>query len=200
MIQPNKNLILMALLGNLALSAILFCGFYFLPLPQLFPCTHPLVENFILAICVALIVEYFIFKKYKTDSYFWILVLDIILILAAFWLGTYSISPLGFSSGRISMAQGFVLTRSMRPDMKIASGETINAVGGSPIAIRAIMLPFNRHCFWVSTKGGALDDSGNCDIVFMPPSDSTYDLLKVLIQPACHLPEIQENIKVIILP
>ena len=126
--------------------------------------------------------------------------MDFGLILLALWLGTYSISPLGFSSGRIPVAQGFVLTRSMRPDVNIASGETINVVSGSAIGIRAITLPIGKHCFWLSSKDGSFDDPGSCDIAYMPPTDSDFDLLKVLIQPACHLPEIQEHIKVIVLP
>ncbi|HEY9151528.1 MAG TPA: hypothetical protein VIN60_01480 [Anaerolineales bacterium] len=47
---------------------------------------------------------------------------------------------------------------------------------------------------------GSLDDSGNCDLVYMPPATSDFDLLKVLIQPECHLPEVQENIKITVLP
>ena len=126
--------------------------------------------------------------------------MDLGLILLALWLGIYPISPLGFSSGRIPIAQGFVLSRSMRADANLASGETINVIGNSAIAIKVITLPISKNCVWLSTKGGSLDDPRSCDIAYMPPTDSDFDLLKVLIQPSCHLPETQENIKIIVLP
>ena len=201
---PNStskmHAILIPFLVNLALFVILLAGFYFLPPPQFFPCTYPLAENSILAICIAFVIQFFVFKGYRINHYLWIAGLDVGLILLALWLGSYSISPLGFSSGRIPIAQGFVLTRSMRPDSNIASGETINIVSGSAIAIRTVTLPIGRNCFWFSTKHGSFDDPRSCDIAYMPPANSDFDLLKVLIQPYCHLPEIQESIKIIVLP
>ena len=185
---------------NLILSAILFAGFYFLPFPQILPCTYPLIEKIILAICFALIIQILGFQLYRANRALWLMGVDFVSILLALWLGIYSISPLGFSNGKISIAQGFVLTRSMRPDQTISSSETINVLSGSVIAIKAITLPMNKNCVWLSTKGGSFDDSGSCDIVYMPPTNSDFDLLKVLIQPACHLPEVQENIKIMVLP
>jgi|GEM_PF-1809059 len=196
----NKYITLISFLVNLALFVILFAGFYFLPLPQFFPCTYPLAEKFILTFCIAFVVQYLAFKSYQIPGYLWIAGMGIGLILLALWLGSYPLSPLGFSSGRISIAQGFVLTRSMRPDAHIASGETINIVSGSTIAIRTVTLPIGKNCFWFSTKHGSFDDPRSCDIAYMPPTDSDFDLLKVLIQPSCHLPEVQENIKLIVLP
>ena len=197
---PNKQSLAISLFVNLGLTAILFAGLYFLPLPQFFPCTYPLVENSILAICIALIIQIFAFRNYQKDAIFWSVSMDIGLMMLAVWLGSYSISPLGFSSGRIPIVQGFVLTRSMRPDTNLASGETIDVVAGSAMAMRVITLPVNKNCFWFSTKGGSLDDSGSCDIAYMPPPDSNFDVLKVLIQPSCDLPETQENVKIIVLP
>ncbi len=196
----NKSTILIPFLINLFLFVLLLAGFYFLPLPQFFPCTYPLVEKFIPANCLAFVVQYFAFKSYRINSYLWIAGLDTGLILLALWLGSYSISPLGFSNGRIPVAQGFVLTRSMRPDVNITSGETINTISGSAIAIRTVTLPIGRNCFWFSTKHGSFDDPRSCDIAYMPPANSDFDLLKVLIQPSCRLPEIQESIKIIVLP
>jgi len=178
----------------------MFAGFYFLPLPQFLPCTYPLAEYSILAICIAFGVQYFAFKSYQLFGYFWIAGMDIGLILLALWLGSYSISPLGFSSGRIPLAQGFVVTRSMRPDVNIASGKTINIVSGSVIAIRTVTLPIGKNCFWFSSKHGSFDDPRSCDVAYMPPTNSDFDLLKVLIQPSCRLPEVQESLKIIVLP
>ncbi len=104
----NKSTILIPFLINLSLFVLLLAGFYFLPLPQFFPCTYPLVEKFILANCLAFVVQYFAFKSYRINSYLWIAGIDIGLILLALWLGSYSISPLGFSNGRIPVAQGFM--------------------------------------------------------------------------------------------
>jgi len=185
---------------NLGLSAVLFAAFHFLPLPAWLPCTDPLAEDAILAIGLAAAIQTFALKSYRARGQLWVLGLDVGLIALLLWLGIYPISPLGFSSGRIPIGRGFVLTRSLRPDVDITSGEQINVVRGSVIAIKTVTLPVGRHCFWLSTKGGALDDSGDCDIDYMPPADSNFDLLKVLIQPACHLAEVQENLKVVILP
>jgi hypothetical protein len=199
--STSKNhTILIPFIVNLVLFVILFAGFYFLPLPQLLQCTYPLAENSILAICIAFVVQYFAFKSYQLFGYFWIAGMDIGLILLALWLGSYSISPLGFSSGRIPLAQGFVVTRSMRPDVNIASGKTINIVSGSVIAIRTVTLPIGKNCFWFSSKHGSFDDPRSCDVAYMPPTNSDFDLLKVLIQPSCRLPEVQESLKIIVLP
>ena len=199
-LTSNKRTILIPFLVNLALSVILFASLYFLPLPQLFPCTSPLVENSILAICVAFAVQSFAFKAYRIFGYLWVAGMDFGLILLVLWLGSYSISPLGFSSGRIPITQGFVLTRSMRPDESISSGETIDIVSGSVIAIRTVTLPIGKNCFWFSTKHGSFDDPRSCDIAYMPPANSDFDLLRVLIQPSCHIPEVQEDIKINVLP
>jgi hypothetical protein len=201
---PNSTLknhrIFIPFFVNSALFLILFVGFYFLPLPQLLQCMYPLVENFILAICVAFVMQYLVFKGYRINNYLWIAGMDVGLIVLAFWLGSYPVSPLGFSSGRIPIAQGFVLTRSMRPDANIASGETINIVSGSAIAIRTVTLPIGKNCFWFSSKHGSFDDPRSCDIAYMPPTDFDFDLLKVLIQPSCHLSEVEESIKINVLP
>jgi hypothetical protein len=196
----KNHRILIPFLVNLALFVIMFAGFYFLPLPQFLPCTYPLAENSIFAICISFGVQFFLFKGYRINSYLWIAGMDFGLILLALWLGFYSISPLGFSSGRIPIAQGFVLTRSMRPDVNITSGETINIVSGSVIAIRTVTLPIGKNCFWFSSKHGSFDDPRSCDIAYMPPTDSGFDLLKVLIQPSCHLSEVEESIKINVLP
>ncbi|HUI88941.1 MAG TPA: hypothetical protein VLX61_09465 [Anaerolineales bacterium] len=196
----NKRCILIPLLINLGLSIILFGGFSYLPHPQLMSCTYSPAENLILAVGAALVIQSLAFKRSWTANYFWVVGTDVGLILLALWLGSYATSPVGFSSGRIPVGQGFVLTRAMRPDENIASGETVNVVSGSAIALRAITLPVGKGCFWVSTKNGSLDDPRSCDIAYMPPSDSDFDLLKVLIQPSCRLPEAQENIKIVVLP
>jgi hypothetical protein len=199
--STSKNhRILIPFIVNLALFVILFAGFYFLPLPQFLPCTYPLAENLILAICIAFGVQFFLLKGYRINNYLWIIGIDIGLILLAVWLGSYSISPLGFSSRRIPLAQGFVVTRSMRPDESISSGETINIVSGSVIAIRTVTLPIGKNCFWFSSKHGSFDDTRSCEIAYMPPTDYGFDLLKVLIQPSCRLPEVEESLKIIVLP
>ena len=93
-----------------------------------------------------------------------------------------------------------MLTQFMRPDAHIASGETINVVGGAAIALQTVTIPVAKNCSWISAKGGSLDDPASCDIAYMPPANSDFDLLKVLIQPTCQLPEVQENIKIVVLP
>jgi hypothetical protein len=190
-----------AILTDLGITAILFAGLYFVPLPQILPCTFPLAEKLTLALCAALLIQAFAFiKRYHLRERLLIASINIGLSLLVLWLGNYPISPLGFSNGRIPIAQGFILTRLMRTDQYIASGETINLAGGSTTAIAVKALPVDRKCFWLSTKGGALDDSGDCNIVYMPPTNSDFDLLKAAIQPACHLPAAEESIKILVLP
>jgi hypothetical protein len=185
---------------DLGLFAVLLAGFYFLPLPQFLPCAYPLAEKAVLALYGSMLILFLPLKRYRLTTRILIAGINIGLSLLILWLGVYPISPLGFSYGRIPIVQGFVLTQSMRPDAHIASGQTINVIGGAAIAFHVVTLPVAKNCSWVSTKGGSVDDPTNCDIAYMPPTNSDFDLLKVLIQPACQLPEVQENIKIVVLP
>ena len=187
-------------LADLGLFAILFAGFYFLPIPQLLPCAYPLAEKSVLAFCIALLILIFAFKKISFAARSFLTGINIVLSALILWLGIYSISPLGFSSGRIPLVQGFVLTQSMRPDVRVSSGNTINVIAGAPIALQVVTIPVARNCTWVSAKNGSMDDPASCDIAYKPPANSDFDLLKVLVQPACQLPEAQENIRIDVLP
>jgi hypothetical protein len=198
--HPTKFLTAIPFLFDLGLFAILFAGIYFLPLPQFLPCAYPMAEKAALALCGSMLILFLPLKRYRLATRILIAGINIGLSVLILWLGIYPISPLGFSYGRIPIVQGFVLTQSMRPDAHIASGQTINVVGGAAIAFQTVTLPVVKNCSWISAKGGSVDDPTSCDIAYMPPTNSDFDLLKVLIQPACQLPEAQENVKIVVLP
>ncbi len=190
------------LLINFGLTAILFAGLRIIPISQLFQCTYPAAQSLSLALALAatLVILFWVFTKSFRASRFLVAGIDAGLILLAMWLGTYSISPLGFSSGRISMVQGFVVMRSMRPDLQVASGGIVNLANGSTSEIRAVTLPVSENCVWNSTNGGTFDSLNSCDIAFIPPANSDLDILRVLIRPSCNLPETSEELRVVVLP
>lgn len=125
---------------------------------------------------------------------------NMFLILLTLWLSSYQFSPLGFSTGRIPVVRGFLLTTFFRSNIKVASGGTITLPGGSDASIHLDTLPVSIHCLWSSAAGAALDDPQSCDTVYSPPNGIARDVLKVNIQADCGLPEVQGQIKVNILP
>ena len=122
------------------------------------------------------------------------------LLLLTLWLGSYLTSPLGFSSGRISLLRGFLVTRSHGVALALASGQAISLGYSSIVEIQPDMLPGQVTCNWSSATGGAFEDPTNCDTAFTPRRGATYDVLKVLIRSACKLPTAIGEIKVAILP
>ena len=122
-----------------------------------------------------------------------------LLLLLLLWLGSYPFSPLGFSNGRIPVLRGFVITMSLRPSLAIASGEIVTIASGSIIGIRSTTLPVDMSCFWATTNGGEFDDPRTCNTDYSAPP-AGFDVLKVDIQPGCHLPNALGEIKITILP
>ncbi len=198
--NPTQDSLAIPFLTNLGLIAVLFADLNFLPILPLLSCTYPIAEKLAIAFCVSLIVQFFWFSKFRRNARFWIAGVDIGLALLSLWLGTYSISPLGFSNGRIPFAQGFALTRSMRADLQVASGSTVQLANGSTAAIRPMTLPVNENCIWQSSNNGKFDDTESCNIAYIPPANSSFDIVKVLIRPSCNLPEAREELKVVVLP
>ena len=167
---------------------------------MLLVCVHPLAQKLILAVCATLILSFFAAWRIRTKGIKILIAINIVLIPLIWWMGYFPSSPLGFSNGRMPPAQGFILTRAMRSDVNVASGGTISLVGGSTTAIKLVTRPVGVHCIWRSSNGGVIDDPTNCDIAYFPPANSNFDLLKLVIQPSCHLPEFQQQLKVIVLP
>jgi hypothetical protein len=190
---------LLWILANTLILGILFLLFNALPLPMIIPCTYPVAQNLALAIIVLWIFQAILIPKTWRARSKPALIVYPLLLLLLLWLGSYPFSPLGFSNGRIPVLRGFVITRSLRPPLAIASGEIVTIAGGSIIGIRSTMLPVDISCFWASANGGAFDDPRTCDTDYSAPP-AGFDVLKVDIQPGCHLPNTLGEIKIDILP
>lgn len=166
----------------------------------MFPCTHPLAVKILIGLAVALSLYLLAngilrFGKNKPA-------IAIVALLAALtlWLGSYPYSPLGFSGGRISILREFTITRLMRENTTIKAGEIISISRNSIIGISPVTLPVEMDCTWSSARGGALEDPSICDTAYAPPGNSDFDILKLLIQPSCNLPNVTAQIKIGILP
>jgi hypothetical protein len=192
--------LLLAILLRIIIVLGLFLIFNSLPIPILVPCTHPISQNLAFAIILVLIFEIILLSRTRILNRKLIMVIYPILLLLVLWLGSYLYSPFGFSTGRIPVLQGFIVTRFSRHPISIPPGGIVNIPGGSISEINPVTLPVPLTCIWASTNGGALDDPGSCDTVYLSPAGTYYDKLKLLIHPACHLPSVDSEIKVSILP
>jgi len=168
--------------------------------PIMLSCIHPLAVKILIVLAVTLALYLpanwkFRFGKNKPA-------IAIIALLAGLtlWFGSYPYSPLGFSSGRISILNGFVLTRLMRGNTTIQPGEIISISRNSVVGLSPLTLPVEMDCIWFSVNGGALDDPSSCDTAYIPPGNADFDILKLLIQPSCRLPNVTTQIKISILP
>ncbi len=198
-IMKTTQAFLLWIIANAFITGILLFLFNSLPLPTIIPCTYPLAQNLALAIILPWIFQVIVIPKTGQARSKPALTVLPILLLLLLWLGSYPFSPLGFSTGRIPILRGFVITRSLRPPLTIASGEIVTIAGGSVIGISSTTLPVDKSCFWTSANGGTFDDPRTCDTdYFAPPAD--YDVLKIHIQPGCHLPTALGEIKINILP
>lgn len=190
-------------LGGTALTLGLFAVFGafppLLPHPWGVPCTDPMAQRLGLAIGLGLGLQLWAGAR-RRGLRWWLGAQAVLLVLVA-WLGFYPISPL-FSSGRIPILQGFVVITQARDALELPPGATITLTNGRPAAIRALTLtrntPFAR-CYWMSTRGGTLDDPSACDTVYVPPSEE-FDILKVSLEPGCGLPRAVGQLKISILP
>jgi len=187
------------ILANAFIMGLLFFLFNTLPLPTIIPCIYPFAQNLALAIIMLWIFQTILIPKTGWGRAKPALIVLPLLLMLLLWFGSYPFSPLGFSTGRISVLRGFEVTRSLQPPRTIASGKIVTVADGSVMGIRPITLPVDRSCFWASAKGGAFDDPRTCDTVYFAPAEE-YDILKIDIQPGCHLPNLQGEIKFSILP
>ncbi len=172
----------------------------FLPIPFLLPCTYPLAQNMIIALCVSFAVHFLIINRIWRSTSKLIVLIYILFLLLILGLGSYTFSPLGFSTGRVPVLRGFMVTRPGRPAITITSGDIVSIAVNSVTEISPITFPGTITCFWASMNGGSLDDPGSCDVVYLSPQRADFDILKVLVRPGCHLPVAHGEIKVSIPP
>jgi hypothetical protein len=181
------------------LLGILFAGVNTLLSSPILSCTYLPAQSFILAIGALFILKLFAGSKFLPEYYKPLLIVDLALLLLAVWLGSYLLSPFGFSDGHSSFLRGFWVTTASRGRSKIASGEIISLSSGSAVGISPILLAGAVRCDWSSANGGALDDPQSCDIFYIPPPGD-LDILKISVRPGCGLPNSIGQIKVSILP
>jgi hypothetical protein len=198
-IMKNQR-VLLAILLRIMIVLGLFLIFNILPIQNLVPCTYPISQSLAFIIFLVLVFEIILFGRIWILNRKLIMVMYSILLLLVLWLGSYPFSPLGFSTGRIPVLKGFIVSRFSRPPITIPPGGTVNIPGGSISEIKPVTLPVPQTCTWASTNGGALDDPGSCDTAYLSPAGTYYDTLKLLIHPACHLPSVDSEIRVSILP
>ena len=198
-ISLKKFFPLIFIIVSAVLPVILFAVFNALPIPLFFPCTHPFSQTAALALGCAAILQAAIGTKTLPGTTKWTVGIAAVLILLAAWLGSYPFSPLGFADGRIPVLRGFLLTTRNMLNVEVAPGEIITLASGSAVSIEPVLLTGDVECTWSSANQGILDNPNDCTIAYRPPQ-AEYDILKVLIQPACGLPGSSAQIKISILP
>jgi hypothetical protein len=192
---------LRAVLINLAVGATVFTGAEAPRFPSLIPCFDKTSQNLLLACATLLRVDLAIpprIGRVRTASFFTGLG---ILGAVAIWLGAYQISPLGFGRGGPPIVGGFRVTRSERQPIMTDPGQLVVMAADSTVEIEPTTLPgASVACRWRSSNSGSIDDPASCDLAYQPPAGLTYDVLSLLAQPDCGLPDHVAEIKFSIAP
>ncbi|MEW6403931.1 MAG: hypothetical protein AB1649_19220 [Chloroflexota bacterium] len=165
---------------------------------QVVPCTDIWASNLILSLALSFALQLVITPRILPGQYKSVLMAHAASILLALWLGLYPTSPLGYSSGKIPILQGFQIIRASR-DSFAGVSEIISLPQGSAVGINPIMLPGGFECTWLSSAEGVLDDPASCDTAYIPP-DADFDILRLRIRSACGLPDSTAQLKISILP
>jgi hypothetical protein len=189
---------LFAIFASLILVALCFIALNYFQPAQIVPCTDAWADHLILALTLTLVLQIFISQRVLPRRYKFFLLIHIIAVLFALWFGLYSISPLGYSTGRISNLRGFKVITGNQTSI-IADKGTLSLPQGRPVGISPLMLAGNFDCHWVSANGGELDLPSTCDIVYVPPT-ADYDILRIRVRSSCGVPSSSGQIKVGILP
>ncbi len=183
---------------SLTVGGICYVTLTYLLHASIIPCTAPWSTNLVLSLTAVLVLQAILSRKILPNQYKAFIAVHALLIPFALWLGLYSISPLGYSTGRIQDLRGFLVIRTNR-NVSIENNEMVSLSQGSVVAIQPVMLSGSFDCTWTSAKGGQLDLPSTCDIVYVPPN-AEYDILRLRIRSSCGLPDATGQIKVSILP
>src|SRR5688572_20222220 len=149
---------MMAIAIDFVLAGGVWIALNALPLPALLPCTDPFAQRVVLAGCVALMLQLFVGAKILPQYDRRLLIVEAALVLLVVWLGSYPVSPLGFSDGRIPVLRGFSVVRATGRESLILPGEILLLGSGSIVALKPLMLTGDVRCNWSSANGGALDE------------------------------------------
>ncbi len=169
-------------------------------MPSLFLCMHPLARAAVVFLIAVAVLQAVVVGRVRRRLSSPLFVANIMLILLAIWLGSYSLSPLGFSSGRIPLLSGFRITRQQRAPIWIASRQIVLMAPGSAMEIEPQTLPGAVNCMWASSNGGAFDDPASCDTAYAPGEGAAFDILRIAIRSECGLPPAIGEIRVSVLP
>ncbi len=196
-----KHLTLIALLADLILAAAftLFAGA--LDFPAVVPCMFPPLQRLLIA-CVALFgLDLAILPRLGTPNLTSLALILSGIALAAYWIGSYGLSPISFGRTGPGTVSGFRITRPDSAPYVAILGEVVVAPSGSPIEIQPVALPdVAISCYWQSAIGGMFDDPESCDVAYQAPAGTAFDVLDLLARPDCGLPERSLRLKVSILP
>jgi hypothetical protein len=169
-------------------------------LPATISCIHPFAQDAMLAL-IAIGLAHAVLLRFRTlpGGRTALLVYPAILLLAI-WLGWYRVSPLGFSTGRIPLVQGFLVSKSQMAPALIPRRQVVSVRAETPIGIEPVLLPGPTRCIWASTTGGSFDDPNSCDTAYKSAAAAQYDVLKVHVASACGIPAVTREIRISVLP
>jgi hypothetical protein len=115
----------------------------------------------------------------------------------ALWLGSYSLSPLGFA--RQPALRGFIVQEGQGDPIRAEPGGGFSISRSSLAFIIPIIEPAGASCIWQSQAGAGIDAPDICDIAYAPPPGE-YDVLRLRVTPGCGLPNSLGNLRIAILP
>ncbi len=198
----------MPVFRNRFLSLVIFTDFLFTAISfaalnhfspaQIIPCTDIWADHLILALILAFASHLVLAPILLPGRHKFFLAVPAALILFIFWLGVYSISPLGYSKGRIPNLRGFFLITASR-SFTIANKEIVSLGRGASVSISPLMLAGKFQCDWMSSAGAMFDNPSDCDTTYRVP-DADHDILQVHIRSNCGLPDSIGQIKIGVLP
>lgn len=186
---------------NLLITGIFYVALNVRAKPLL-SCVHPVASTMLMASGITLALNLlpilFLGKRWLPQSRISLSVLAALGLLA-YWLGSYSYSPLGWSNGRYQFFHGFLITRHGQTNMPLDSGGIMVLRAGAPAGIVVVTDTPAVHCLWSSQNGGAWDEPDSCNTTYAAPT-ADYDILTVRIESSCGLPPERGQIKVSISP
>lgn len=189
------------MLFNAIVAGAFYLGARGLGIANLIPCVYPPYAGAIIGSILTVAIDVALLPRIGVAYLAWCVAALGCLSAAAFWMGSYRWSPIGYGRGGPDLVSAFRVTQSDRPPYMTSPRQVIVAIEGTPIEIEPILLPgLHPPCQWNSDHGGAIDDRSSCDIAYEPPAGSAYDVLRLLVRPACGLPERAAKINVSIAP
>jgi hypothetical protein len=210
-----------SIIANTLIIGFFFILFSYWSLPSLLGCFDPSAQNFLSALFALLTLHLFsgaisnlntgpigfypkqffeilgtkiLMRNYKIGLFVFVM-----LALLAYWLASYTVSPLNFPQDDIPVLAGFVVkTDNNLGD--IGPNQVVSIKGSSQTSLIAVTDPLNARCMWSSANGGSFKTPSNCETTYIPPLDESVDLLQIQIRSACQFQESYGHLRINILP